>query len=147
MRNRYLARAVILATVVSLTAANADARDREFSSVVNYIRAQYDAKPKGRFLMSFAGLAVKFMHPAGVKSFKLAVFEDLDPSKNPGGAELGAAIRNGLSPEWRPLVQVHSKRRGEYTSIYAWESSKDVELLIVTAEQRAAAVSKASLDR
>jgi hypothetical protein len=149
MRNAYFVRAITLAAVVSMivtsSATIARAADRDFSAIVDHISRQYHTKPQHGFLMSLAGLASKFAHPAGVKSLRIAVFEDLDT----GGvydAGLEAVLRDGLSADWRSVVRVHSRKDGSQTYIYTRAVGPDFELLVVSVERTEATVLKAKVD-
>lgn len=48
----------------------------DFGRIVHHIEASYHVHRNYRFLMGFAGIAVKFWHVGGVKSMKIAIFED-----------------------------------------------------------------------
>jgi len=48
----------------------------DFGRIVRHIEAEYHVHRNYRFLMSFAGVVVKYKHVGGVKVFKIAIFED-----------------------------------------------------------------------
>lgn len=116
------------------------ARDRGFNAVVQAVSTTYHAQQSLRFVSWFAGMATKVARPEGVKSLRMAIFEDQDFSPHDGEAEFEGAVQKALKEDWRPFVRVRSKRDGERTSIYARESGKDVSLFIVTIEETEAVV-------
>ena len=78
-------------------------------------------------------LAVWMIHPKGVYDLQLATFEgkggDIDRR------ELESLIRRHADAGYQPLVQVHSRRSGELTLIWARPMGRDrVELLLLTHE-------------
>lgn len=132
---------LLLVMCLTLAApANASAKDSEFDAVVNHLKTQYGAKRKSIPFLGLANLAVKIVRPAGVKSFKLAVFEDQDFSDRNGAKLLSAVVRSALDPAWKPLVRVYSHLDGEQTYVYLREAGKNVKLLIVNAQPREAVV-------
>jgi hypothetical protein len=137
------ARAVALALVVAALPAVAAAGDKEFDAVVRHIQTQYHAK-KQDSLPFIARVALKFVHPAGVKSFKLTTLEQISGAS--GDAGLGAVVREKLSDDWHPLVRIYSRKEREQTYVYMRESGRDVELFVVTVDDEQATVVKAKLD-
>lgn len=122
MTKRLLgALAVFLAVAVT---AHAD-----FASLARTIDAQQGVK---RMWIPFLGLArtlVKIVEPNGVNDFQVVVFKgaaNLDPR------EIHALMRREAGPGFRPLVQAHSRRKGEWSFIYARPHAdrQRVELLI-----------------
>lgn len=137
MSNHHRRRTQILLLVIGLTLlapTAVSAKDGEFDAVVKQLKTQYRAKRKSIPFLGLANFAVKIVRPAGVKSFKLAVFEDQDFSDKPGVTQLNTVVRGALTPAWHPLVRVYSPRDGEQTYVYLREAGKDVKLLIVNVE-------------
>jgi hypothetical protein len=118
----------------------ASARDRGFDAVVQAVSTTYHARQSLKFVSWFAGMATRFARPEGVKSLRMAIFEDQDFTPRNGEAEFEEAVESALKEDWRPFVRVRSKRDGERTSIYARESGKDVSLFIITLEETEAVV-------
>ncbi len=116
------------------------ARDRGFGAVVQAVSTTYHARQNYRFVTWFAGMATKFARPEGVKSLRMAIFEDQDFSPQGGEEGLDQALQNALEPEWKPFVRVNSKRDGERTCIYAREKGKDIRLFIIALERSEAVV-------
>src|SRR3712207_4416403 len=119
--------ALLLAFALS---APASARADEFDAVVKRVRAACGGKKVRIPFLGLAGFATKLVRPAGVKSFKLAVFEDVTRAGDVSG--LGAAIGESLGPGWRPLVRVRSGRGAGQTHVYIREAGDNLKLMIVT---------------
>ncbi len=150
MKTRSLKLLTLPATVLALLAASpapASARDRGFDAVVQAISTTYHARRSLRFVSWFAGMATKFARPEGVKSLRMAIFEDQDfTPRDDGDAQFEQAVQNALQEDWRPIVRVHSNRDGERTLVYARESGKDVSLFIVTREPSEAVVMQVKMN-
>jgi hypothetical protein len=116
--------------LVSVFSSPVAARADDFDAVVRNVRAACGGRKVGIPFLGLARFATKFVRPAGVKSFKLAVFEDLTRAGDVSG--LGAAIRQALGPEWRPLVRVRSGRGAEQTHVYVRDAGDNLKLMIVT---------------
>lgn len=116
------------------------ARDRGFDAVVQAVSTTYHARQSLKFVSWFAGMATKFARPEGVKSLRMAIFEDQDFTPHDGEAQFEQAVENALQEDWRPLVRVRSNRNHERTFIYARDGGKDVKLFIVTLESSEAVV-------
>jgi hypothetical protein len=137
--------ALVLATTVLVAAAPAArADDPEFDAITKHIKLFYKAK---RVSIPFLGLAnffVKIVRPAGVKSFKVAIFEDLDLASATSDAGLSLVMRSALSPEWHPLVRVRS-RDGEQVYVYAREAGENIKLMVVTIDRTDAVVARVKI--
>lgn len=135
---------VITAGALSLAPRSARADDPEFDAITKYLKQQFNAK---RISIPFLGLAnffVRVVRPAGVKSFKVAIFEDLNLAHGQPNSELGLVMRNALSVEWQPLVRIRS-RDGEQTHVYAREDGKDIKLMVVTIDRTDAVVARVKI--
>src|SRR5215510_13936185 len=71
----------------------AQAKGKGFKDVVKHIETNYRAKKTRIPMLGLANFAVKVIRPAGVKGFKLAVFEDQQFSASPGAASFDAVMR------------------------------------------------------
>src|SRR5919202_5288900 len=94
---RFLARALLLLSLLYLLPAPARAKGGDFDAVVRNVKVTCGGKRVRIPFLGLASFATKFVRPAGVKSFKLAVFEDLSRAGAPSG--LRAAIKESLGPE------------------------------------------------
>lgn len=132
---------LLLACVLS---ASATARADDFDAVVKNVRAACGGKKVRIPFLGLAGFATKLVRPAGVKSFKLAVFEDLKRAGDVSG--LSAAIGQSLGPGWRPLVRIRSARGAEQTHVYIREAGDNLKLMIVTLDGEQATVIRAKVN-
>jgi hypothetical protein len=135
---RHFARLPTALALALLFCAPASARGGDFDAVVRNVRAACGGKRVRIPFLGLANFASKFVRPAGVKSFKLAVFEDLTMSGDVSG--LGAAVARSLGPEWRPLVRVRVSHGAEQTYVYVREAGGDLKLMVVTLDGEQAAV-------
>ena len=133
--------ALLLAFVCS---SPASARADDFDTVVRNVRAACGGKKVRIPFLGLASFATKLVRPAGVKSFKLAVFEDLTRAGDVAG--LGAAIRQSLGPEWRPLVRVRGGRGAEQTHVYVRDAGDNLKVMIVTLDGDQATVIRAKVN-
>ncbi|HEX8283137.1 MAG TPA: hypothetical protein VF588_07270 [Pyrinomonadaceae bacterium] len=132
--------AVLLAFVFFFPAT---ARADDFDAVVRNVRAACGGKKVGIRFLGLARFATRFVRPAGVKNFKLAVFEDLSKTGDLSG--LGVAIRQSLGTEWRPLARVRSGRGAGQTHVYVRDAGGDLKLMIVTVDGDQATVIRAKV--
>jgi hypothetical protein len=143
---RLLTRLSITVVMLTLAPAASLAGDESFSSVVKHIKSNYHAKQQGFFgAMMLARFAVKFIKPAGVKNFKAVLLKDLDYSEapGPGNGQFHSFIRNKIDLRWTPLVQYSSPREKQWTYVYVTREKEDVQLLVVTLQQKDAVVLQA----
>jgi VWFA-related protein len=140
LTRQLLTHALILSLALSLTYTTAEARDNEFKALVKHIETHYRARRTRIPFLGLAGFIVKVVRPAGVKGFKLAVFEDQDFSASAEDRTFESVMGRALSAEWQPLVRVHSRKSGERVYVYAKPKGKDLELMIATLERREAVV-------
>jgi hypothetical protein len=135
---------IITATMLVAVPQTARADDAEFEAITKHLKLFYHAK---RVSIPFLGLAnffVKIVRPAGVKSFKVAIFEDLSFAAGKMDKELGLMLRNALNPEWQPLVRIRS-RDGEQVYVYAREAGEYIRLMVVTIDHSDAVVARVKL--
>jgi hypothetical protein len=140
--------AAALSLVVAAGATRpAEAGDREFDAVVRRIETTYKTKRVRVPLTGLARLAVRIARPEGVKSFKLAAFENLSAPDPIEAARLGEVLRNSLDAAWRPLARVRSRGGGEQTFVYLREDGRDVRLMVVSVEPAEATVVRVRVGR
>jgi hypothetical protein len=143
-RNSPQTRGPVVVALLCLLPAAAAARDRQFSAVVHRLEAHYQKKPV--HFMGLASFIANRARPEGVRNLQLAVFEGLDASRQPTDIEMDPFMQEVAGPEFHLFVRVHSRRDRELTYIYARETGKGFELLIVALEQDDASVVKMQLD-
>jgi VWFA-related protein len=149
---KFIRRATLFAITVALLATPsffALAKGKGFKDVVKHIERNYGAKKVRIPFLGLANFAIKLIRPAGVKGFKLAVFENQNFSDCPQdrmadgqcAASFDAVMREAYSKDWQPMVQVSSKRNGaSHTFIYVNSSGKDVQFALAVLENREAVV-------
>ncbi|HEY0006289.1 MAG TPA: hypothetical protein VGB17_16025 [Pyrinomonadaceae bacterium] len=125
--------------LLSFASTTALADDKEFDAVTKHLKTQYKAKRVRIPFLGLASFAVRLVRPAGVKSFKVAIFEDLSFAGGMLDDGLNRVLRNALSQEWQPLVRVRS-REGEQTYIYARDSGQHIKLMVVNIGRKDAVV-------
>lgn len=135
---------VILTFMIALLhtlAFNAQGKGKGFKDIVNHLETKYRAKKVRIPLLGLANFAVKIVRPAGVKGFKLAVFENQDFTLRDGDEPFEVVMRTAYDNEWQPLVRVTSKRGGHSrVLIYSRNAGKDVQFALLVLEAREAVV-------
>jgi Ca-activated chloride channel family protein len=115
------------------------AKGKGFKDVVKHIETNYGAKKARIPMLGFANFMVKLIRPAGVKGFKLAVFEDQNFSARPEAASFDTVMREAYDKNWQPMVQISSKRGGaSHTFIYVKYTGKDVQFALAALEDNEA---------
>lgn len=135
---------IFIAGALTLAPASARADDPEFDAITKYLKQQFNAK---RISIPFLGLArffVKIVRPAGVKSFKVAIFEDLSFTPGLSHSEMGRVMRSALHPDWQPLVRVRSQD-GEQMHVFAKVDGENIKLMVLTIDQTDAVVARVKL--
>ncbi|MDX2034842.1 MAG: VWA domain-containing protein [Blastocatellia bacterium] len=145
MKKTQLRYGMLFAIAVALLIAplsDIQAKGKGFKDVVKHIETTYRAKKTRIPMLGLANFAVKLIRPAGVKGFKLAVFDDQDFLARPElGMSLGNAMRQAYNKDWMPLMQMNSRREGSgRICIFAKYSGKDVEFAVASLGEREALV-------
>jgi hypothetical protein len=149
--------ALFCAACVALTVGTETVHADDFGKIVHQIEAGYHVHRNHRFLMGCAGLVVKFWHVGGVKSLKLAIFEDQHLQaagvRDAGGARAAADVDRKLDEivqraghGWQPVVRSFSRHSGDHTYIYAQDAGRDLKLLLVNVESSEAEVIQVKVD-
>ena len=141
---KVFARAAASLSLMALFYAPVTARADDFDAVVKHVRAACGGKRVRIPFLGLAGFATKLVRPAGVKSFKLAVFEGVTRAGDVSG--LGDAIGRSLGPQWRPLVRVRTGRGAGQTHVYVREAGDNLKVMIVTLDGEQATVIRAKVN-
>lgn len=136
-----LAALVIALAIFTAAAQTARADDPEFDAIANHLKSRYNAHRVHIPFMNLAHLFIHFVKPAGVKSFKVAIFENLQFDSEKPDAEFNFVMRAALSAEWQPLARVRS-REGSQVYVYAREDSANVKVMVVTVDHDEAVVAR-----
>lgn len=137
MNKRILA--ALLVTVIALPAF------ADFHSLAKAIESQQGVRKVWIPFLGLARAAVWTVRPKGVRDFQLATFEldkDIDP------ARMQKIVTAHMERGFAPIVQVRSKRSGEWNFIYARprQDGKFVELMIVSHENSEAVLVRVEVD-
>ena len=146
-RNRIIHTLVALfitATLVIGIPQTARADDPEFDAITKHLKQRFNARRVSIPFLGLANLFVRIVRPAGVKSFKVAIFEDLNPGAGQSNAGLALVMRGALSPEWQPLVRTRS-REGEQVYVYAREAGENIKLMVVTIDRTDAVIARVKI--
>lgn len=118
------------------------AKPSEYEKIVKHLKSNYKAKKVSLGFVWLARFAVKIVRPAGVKSFNVTLFKDLEFSKDSVDIEMQQALRQSFGPEWTSVFRARS-HGGEQAYMYMREDGKDVKLTVVTIDKQNAAVVRA----
>ena len=122
-------------------------RGRGFKDIVKYLETTYQARKTKIPMLGLANFAIKLIRPAGVKGFKLAVFEDRNFAGDRRASSFDQVMRGAYKKDWMPMVRVNSRRDGEQkTFIYARNAGKDVQFAVVTFQEMEAVVLEVKLN-
>ena len=120
-------------------AVPARADEPEFDALTKYIQKNYQAKRVKIPFLGLARFAVKIIRPAGVKSFKLATFKDIQYADSTPGVALNLLMREVLSEDWQPLLRIRAQT-GEQMYVYARPVGKDIKVLLASIDKEEAFV-------
>jgi hypothetical protein len=130
-----------------LTSCTLFGADRDFDRIVTAVESHYGVKRTHIPLMGVANLFVKVAHPAGARSIKLALFENLNSAQAYGDtADLDRLFDELSAGGLRPVVRTHSRHNGESTYICTGEVGKSTKLLIATFQRNQATVIECQVD-
>jgi hypothetical protein len=134
---------VFLLLVFTFTTPAIKAEGNEYKTIVRHLKTKYRAKKVKIPMLWLARLAVNVVRPAGVKSFSVTMFEDLQFSRASLDSEMQSILKNSFSAEWSPIFHVRS-REGEQIYMYMREAGSSVKLTLVTIDKNQAAVIRAT---
>ena len=120
----------------------------DFGRILHHIEASYHVHRNHRFLFAFAGLVVRFWHIGGVKSMKVAYFENQHLDGTDTDKRLDEIIARAARSGWRPMVRSVSRRNGEHVYVYGQDAdgAQDLKLLVVNVEPDEAEVIQIKVD-
>lgn len=120
------------------------AKGDDFDAVVRGVRATCGGKRVRIPFLGLAGFATKLVRPAGVKSFKLAVFEDVRATGDV--SRLGRMLDEALGAGWRPLVRARSDHGAEQFYVFVGDAGENLKLMVVTLDDGQATVIRAKIN-
>lgn len=124
----------------------AEAAGDDFNNIVHQIEAEYHVHRSYPFVSAFAGFLGKCSRVAGVKDFKMAMFEDQDLLSSGADRRLDEVVESAGQSGWQPLIKSVSRRSHEHNYIYIQAHGKDFTVLLVTVEPNEAVVLQLGLD-
>jgi hypothetical protein len=134
--------AVLIASfAVSVPAAYG--KPNEFEQIAKHLKLKYRAKKVSIPFLWLARAAVRVAKPAGVKSFNITLFENLQFSKETLDVEMQSMMRSSFGPEWDSIFHVRS-RQGQQVYMYMREDGRNIKLALVTVDDNKAAVIRAT---
>jgi VWFA-related protein len=146
MTRREVSIAPVVFLLVFVIASQSLARADDFGMIVGKIEKHYNARKKKIPFLGLAGFAVKLIHPAGVKSVKVAIFEDQDFAPGKRDRSFEQAVASSLNAKWKPTVRSNDRISGSRSYVYTHQSGKDLEMLTVTFSATQAIVAQAKVD-
>jgi hypothetical protein len=135
---------LLLAALLAFPALSGfTARAGSFQDVVSHVENRMGARRMHMPGLGFLINSVTFVRrPAGASSLKLAVFEDqhFEP------ARFQAAVREAVGQDWKPLLQVTSRKAREGVVAYVRVSGNSFEMLIATSDSDDSTLVQLKLD-
>lgn len=143
-KKKLITASVVLLSILAFTAVPAEAKPNEFDRIAKHLKTNYKAKKISFGFMWLARAAVKVIRPAGVKSFNLTLYKDLQFSRENLDLEMQRAMRDSFGPEWSSVLRVRTNQGGDQVYMYMREDGKNVKIALVTVNQENAAVIRAT---
>jgi hypothetical protein len=144
-KKKILTAIAFLFLVFAFNAPRADAGPSEYKAIVKHLKTKYKAKKVKIPLLWLARAAVSVVRPAGIKSFSITVFENLQFSRDTLDEEMQSMMRNSFDQNWSPILRVRS-RTGEQVYMYMREAGKSVRVTLVTIDKEKAAIIRATFN-
>ena len=151
LRKKIITTLTFLALAFSIVVPSAIAKDKkkkkgkEFNAVCNHLKKNYQAKKVKIPFMWLARFAVGIVKPAGVKSFRVTIFKDLQFSPETLNEEMKFVMQDAFSEDWTPLLRVRSAK-GEQVFMNMREVGKNIKILLVTINKNEAVVVRAKFN-
>jgi hypothetical protein len=145
IKKKLLIAAALSVLMLAASVPAAIAKPNEFDTIVRHLETKYQAKKVHVPFMWLARFAVAVVHPAGVKSFKVTLFENLKFSRDTLDEEMQEVMRDAFSPDWVPILRVRS-RDGQQVYMNMREAGSNVKITMVTIDKDQAAVIRATFN-
>lgn len=145
LRKKIFIVVTFLAVALTLAIPNAEAKGNEFDAVCNHLKTKYQAKKVKIPFMWLARFAVGVVRPAGVKSFKVTTFRNLQFSPETLNDEMKNLMSNSFDENWTPIMRVRSQT-GEQVYMNMREEGNNVKVLVVTINKNEAVVIRAKFN-
>lgn len=145
LRKKIFITLTFLALAFTLLAPNASARGNEFDAVCKHLKTKYQAKKVKIPFMWAARAFVGVFRPAGVKSFKVTMFKNLQFQQETLNNEMKLVMRDSFSEEWAPILRVRS-HKGDQVFMNMRQAGKNVKIMLVTINKDEAVVVRAKFN-
>ncbi len=145
LKKKILITLTFLALAFTIFVPNAVAKGNEYDAVCNHLKTKYQAKKVKIPFMWLARFAVGIVRPAGVKSFKVTMFRDLQISPETLNQEMKLAMQDSFSEEWSPILRVRN-RDGNQVYMNMREDGNNIKILLVTIDKTEAVVVRAKFN-
>jgi hypothetical protein len=142
MQRRWISRVILGTVLLALTESAVLAGDDPYGRLLKNLENNYHGKRVPVPFLGVANFVLKFWHPAGVKSLKLAVFEDLSPAGGADGPAFDSALKLSAASDWQPVVRVYSRVDHQWVYCYILEEGKDVKILVASHGEREGVVAQ-----
>ena len=144
MRRNLVLASLLFVLSITFAVPAVSAKPSEYDQIVRHLKTKYRAKKVNIPFIWFARFAVSMVRPAGVKSFSITLFEDLNFSAESIDREMQEAMKKSFGEaEWSPILRVRSAQ-GQQVYMYMRESGKNVKLALVTIDKKDAAIIRAT---
>ncbi len=141
---RLMIASMILLGAFAVTAPASLAKPNEFDRIASHLKAKYKAKKVSLGFLWLARAAVKVIRPAGVKSFDMTLYKDLNVSLDSLDTEMQDAMRASFGPEWSSVLRIRANNQSDRVYMYLREDGKNVKIALVTVNTENAAVIRAT---
>lgn len=145
LRKRILITLTFLALAFAIIVPNTVAKGNEYDAVCNHLKTKYKAKKVKIPFMWLARFAVGIVRPAGVKSFKVTMFRDLQITPETLNEEMKLTMQDSFSEDWSPILRIRN-RDGNQIYMNMRESGDNIKILVVSIDKNDAVVVRAKFN-
>lgn len=142
-RMQGLAAVVVCSLTLGAPAARAESFDNFVGRVESRLGIHRQRIPGMGFLVN-AVVSVK--KPAGAGSLKVAIFDEDSGMSGVRSEAFQAAVKRELGSDWKPFVEVRSKRNGEAVTAFVRLSNSSCEMVVATSEHEEGTIVQMRLD-
>ena len=122
------------------------AGDATFQAVVARVERNLGIRQERIPGMGLASFFVRVARPAGVSSFRMAIFGDVSSCHGEAGKAFREEVERAARGEWSPLIRVADRRSGELTSVLGQQVGKRMKLLIAVVDDDDAVLIEMKVD-
>ncbi len=145
LRKKIIITFTFLALAFVIAVPTTEAKGKEFSAVCKHIKTKYGAKKVKIPFMWLARFAVKVVRPAGVKSFKVTIYKDLQFSPETLNEEMKLLMSDSFDERWSPILRIRSQE-GSQVYMNIREAGKNLKIVLVSIGKKQAVVVRAKFN-